>query len=716
MDKHKEKENEHDTRELLQATIDSSLYWVKVMETARNAPESKKAGQQIEQSHFIKGIAEAVPDLIAIFEIPSWEPLYYNRQPFAMTGFSIEEIAGMNNEERMNIVVHPDHRKDLNDFYTRLEQLKQGEVTDVEYRFHKKAAGEAWVHVKGMPFKVSDGKITQAICIVCDISEEKRIEREMLNLKNKIAQKAKDKYYSIFNSINEGFCIFELVYDNGKAIDLRWMEVNPAYEKQTGLKDIVGKLVSEVMPGTEGYWLSTYEKVAKTGEAVHFENWHELTGHWYYTFSSRIGGTTSRQIAVVFADITERKQLERRQEYLLKLNDTLRFTSDPVEIEEKVTAVAMDYFGADRCYYCTIEGGDSIIRRDARKEGLSSVAGTYPLSSFTLLKKVIDKGAPFVVHDARTSNILDEPLREICLGLQGVSFLDVPLIKNGQATGILCLVQTTPRNWTEADVQLAVETAERTWAAVERARAEEALRASEKRLKELNENLGQQVQKRTRELTALKIDREKEKLNAIIFTQEQERARISEGLHDGVAQLLYAAQSRLQLVKPGENGEQELKEAIHILTEAIQETRKVSFELMPPVLRDYGLEVCLKTLADRVANRRLRLLWNVRIPGRLPEKLEITIYRIVQEILNNILKHASATEASVSLRLSAKYVHLKVSDKGKGFVVKRSKNAYSGIGLQSIHNRVKLLKGKIRIASAPGQGTDIELQLPLRDG
>lgn len=241
------------------------------------------------------------------------------------------------------------------------------------------------------------------------------------------------------------------------------------------------------------------------------------------------------------------------------------------------------------------------------------------------------------------------------------------------------------------------------------------LLASEKRLMDLNENLGQQVKKRTKELTRLKVDQEKEMLNAIIFAQEQERARISEGLHDGVAQLLYAAQSRLQLVKPG-NTEKELKEALYILTEAIQETRMVSYELMPPVLRDYGLEVCLKTLADRIAGGKLLLLWDINIPGRLPEKLEITIYRIVQEILNNILKHAGATVTRMSLRLAGKYLYLKVTDNGCGFVLKRSKSAYAGTGLQSIRNRVKLLNGKIRIVSTPGHGTNIELQLPLRGG
>lgn len=342
--------------------------------------------------------------------------------------------------------------------------------------------------------KLGDGVVT----ITANITERKRAEAEVLRLKDDVAQRATDKYYSIFNAIDEGFCIYELVYDDkGEPVDLRWVEVNPAYEKQTGLKDVIGKSHSDLSLATEKYWFDIYDKVAKTGEAVYFESWHEPTRRWYHVFASRIGGVQSRQVAVVFEDITQRKGAEQRQVYLLKLSDALRSISDAVEIEETVTAMAMEHFGADRCYYCTIEGDSSIIRRDARKEGFPSVAGSYPLSSFALFKKVVDGGVAFVVNDARSTDLLDEPLRDLYLQLQVVSFVDTPVVKKGKAVGILCLVQSTPRTWTEMEIQLAVETAERTWAAVERARAEEALRRAEEAYRL---QLEEEVQRRTREL------------------------------------------------------------------------------------------------------------------------------------------------------------------------------------------------------------------------
>ncbi|MBC5773099.1 PAS domain-containing protein [Pontibacter sp. KCTC 32443] len=334
--------------------------------------------------------------------------------------------------------------------------------------------------------KLGDGFVMTTV----DITERKRTEQEILFLKDEIAQRFTDKYYSIFNAIDEGFCIYELVYDDkGEPVDLRWVEVNPAYEKQTGLKDVVGMLHSELSLATEKYWLEIYDKVAKTGESTYFENWHEPTQRWYYVFASQIGGEGSRQVAVVFEDITERKQREQQQEYLFRINDTLRSRGTSIEIEETITALAMEHFGVDRCYYCTIEGDSSIIRRDARRVGLQSAAGNYPLSSFALFKKVIDGGAPVIVNDAHSTHLLDESLRDLCLQLQVVSFVDVPVIKNGKVAGILCLVQSTPRVWTEVDVQLAVETAERTWAAVERARTEEALRESEEKYRTLFDSM-----------------------------------------------------------------------------------------------------------------------------------------------------------------------------------------------------------------------------------
>ncbi len=164
------------------------------------------------------------------------------------------------------------------------------------------------------------------------------------------------------------------------------------------------------------------------------------------------------------------RESEERQAFLLKLSDAIRPLSDAVEIQAIATRSAMDYFGADRCYYCEIEGDSSIIRRNASEDDLPSVAGVYSLSTMPIFKAVIDAGRPFVVSDSNTTELMDENLRQLCVEMKIISYIDVPVIKDGKPVGILCITQSTPRNWTGFEVELAVEIAERTWAAVERAR------------------------------------------------------------------------------------------------------------------------------------------------------------------------------------------------------------------------------------------------------
>ncbi len=204
----------------------------------------------------------------------------------------------------------------------------------------------------------------------------------------------------------------------------------------------------------------------------------------YRDGEDRIGG-----VVLTFFDITERKEHERQQEFLLKLSDALRPLADAIEIQMTVTRTAMDFFKADRAYYCEIEDGNAIIRRDASRGDLPSVAGVYPLDSLPLFTATMNMGRPLTVRDSNATDAMDEELKQLCIQLQIIAFINVPVIKNGEYAGNLCITQNTPRAWTDFEIALAEEIAERTWAAVERARAETALRESEQLLRALSENL-----------------------------------------------------------------------------------------------------------------------------------------------------------------------------------------------------------------------------------
>ncbi|MBL1178214.1 MAG: response regulator [Pantanalinema sp. GBBB05] len=261
-------------------------------------------------------------------------------------------------------------------------------------------------------------------------------------------------------------------------------------------EDFVGQTIFEVLPPELATQYEGHYRRALAGKP--FETEHNAHNHWYVTRGTPLrspDGDVYAVLAVSF-DITERKRSEderqRREEqqnYLLKLSDALRCLANPVEIQEAVTRTAMAHFGSDRCYYCEIEDGNAIIRRDAAREDLPSVAGVYPLSSFAILQSVIEAGHPFVVQDVSTTDTVDEDLRQLCIQLQVISYIDVPVIKDGQPVGVLCLVQDTPRDWNDLEVELAIETAERIWAAVERAKAEQRLRTSEAKYRSLFESI-----------------------------------------------------------------------------------------------------------------------------------------------------------------------------------------------------------------------------------
>lgn len=207
----------------------------------------------------------------------------------------------------------------------------------------------------------------------------------------------------------------------------------------------------------------------------------------------------------------------------------------------------------------------------------------------------------------------------------------------------------------------------------------------------------------------LKLEQQKTVMNAVLNTQEEERKRIAESLHNGVGQLLYAAKLNLEqntLEKPAKT-----KVLNELLEEAIKEVRTMSFELMPRILEDFGLETALEELHKRLDQTNLCLSIKTKDLGRFSPNIEIAIYRIIQELVNNILKHAAATEATVHVVSKRNSLKIIAEDNGVGFNAEEALAAPKGLGLTSIRNRVKLLDGDMKIDSRAGLGTIISINM-----
>lgn len=134
-------------------------------------------------------------------------------------------------------------------------------------------------------------------------------ERDRSNL---ALRQSEEEYRTLFESIDEGFCIIEMIFDDKKKpVDYRFLTANPAFVRLTGLpEDALGKTVRELVPDLEKFWFEIYGKVALTGEAARFENKSEPMNRWFDVYASRVGDAGSRRVAVVFNNITDRKQVE----------------------------------------------------------------------------------------------------------------------------------------------------------------------------------------------------------------------------------------------------------------------------------------------------------------------------------------------------------------------------------------------------------------------
>ena len=225
------------------------------------------------------------------------------------------------------------------------------------------------------------------------------------------------------------------------------------------------------------------------------------------------------------------------------------------------------------------------------------------------------------------------------------------------------------------------------------------------------------IRKLEEENLQMRLSQQKAVLLAILEAQEEERYRISESLHNGVGQLLYAAKlhlERLPQFRDDAAGSEAAKSARELLSEAINETRRVSHELVPVLLSEFGLERALHDLCGMYNQSALYLNCVVNgLQERLEPYMKVALYRICQELINNIVKHSGATAATLQLNRAAdKSILLQVRDNGRGF--NRDEVKSGGIGLRMIEDRVKLMNGTITVtAPKTGKGTLVTIKVPF---
>lgn len=302
-------------------------------------------------------------------------------------------------------------------------------------------------------------------------------------------------------------------------------------------------------------------------------------------------------------------------------------------------------------------------------------------------------GEPLLLH----GQVTDPRVLQICQRADVRDAVCAPLRVEAQVLGAISLSnRRQPEPFAADDLELLVALANQAAVAIRNAEAFDEMRRQRSTVERL--------------------------LGELTRAQVEERKRIALQLHDGPAQTMYAALRNLEaarllteLSSPGETAFQELERTIR---QSIDETRAVMLDLRPPVLDEWGLDSALRQYALQF-EKRTGIRTTVLRKGlgrRLPEPLECNLYRIAQEALTNVWKHAEARNARVSLQIGRRNCLLEVADDGKGFEPEAvSEKQDQHLGLMSLRDRAQLVGGSLTVACRPGRGTRVTVSAPLTD-
>ena len=300
--------------------------------------------------------------------------------------------------------------------------------------------------------------------------------------------------------------------------------------------------------------------------------------------------------------------------------------------------------------------------------------------------KIAVTGEPGMILDINAETGSLRPMVRV----KAKSLWAVPLKADGQTIGVMVIGFPKPYEWLPTERELMRAIGDRTALAIERARMTDALREREQRIAELSGHL--------------------------LRVQEEERKRISRELHDETGQALMVIRLYLGMMESGITGRNvrgKIRETVEVVDRTIEGIRRIIGKLSPLVLQELGLVAAIRKEAKDFARNtgvKARVLISEDV-GRLAPGTEQAIYRVVQEALHNVAKHAHAKNVTVHLTREDREVQMVVEDDGIG-IQPRSDSRDQSFGLAGIKERIAMLGGASRVISAKGKGTRIEINVP----
>lgn len=380
------------------------------------------------------------------------------------------------------------------------------------------------------------------------------------------------------------------------------------------------------------------------------------------------------------------------------LLDIIHLTATGPEVEPLAAAVARiitEATATDVCFVHVLDDSERSLTLAGATPPFDEQVGQVHLPlGLGVSGWVASHRAPVVIAERKEADPRYLPIPAL-RGAAFTSMASIPMeIRPGGLVGVLNVHTVDRREFTARDVELLRVIGRLVAGALNQARLHRRLAARER----AHERFVEQV----------------------IANQEGERRRMAGDIHDGISQRLISLSYHLDAASSAVGADPvtaagQLTQARELLGLALDEARAAIGGLRPPILDDLGLAGGLASLAR--STPQLDLAVDLA-DHRLPEHVEIALYRIAQECLQNVVKHARADAASLRFGVAAGTARLEVADDGAGFdagaTASGQRDAPGGYGLRSMHERAELVGGRLRIRSRPGAGTTVTVTVPLR--
>ena len=498
-------------------------------------------------------------------------------------------------------------------------------------------------------------KIDKSRIASLNLMEDLRDEIEFRKKTENELRASESKLRSLFTTMQEGFALHEIICDKtGRPIDYRFLEINPAFEKLTGLKaqDIIGKTSMEVLPESEPFWIEKYGQVALTGNQIIFENFSHVLNKYYSVSAS---SPEYGKFTTIFIDITERKTSE---EAVMLEKENFRHSLEDSPLGVRIVSNNGKTLYANKTIL-DIYGYESL--RELQDTPLIS---RYTPESYNEAQRR---------KQSRKKNDLSPKNYEVSI-----------VRKNGEIRHLK--VNRKKVLW-DSVLQFLV----------------------------IYEDI---TEVKTREIELKKSHEELVQLNLYLQrVREEERKLIARELHDELGQSLTAVKIDLGTLKMDIDDKKSLKSKIeqisNLVSDSIGTVKRLTSELRPLMLDDLGLITAIEWYtAEFEARTGVKTQLFLEKDIALKKDHELVIFRIIQESLTNIARHSKAHNAIIHFSKKKRNVILEIRDDGIGF--KESTQKFSkSFGLLNMIERAKELGGNLVIESEPNKGTIVRLSVKI---